>query len=118
MTEHLPKCPMLEPFSADETQHCFCTRKNPCIHDEMECICERLSAEEIGDDDFPIFTTNLNHLIDRGYPRGYADGLNAAREALKHIQHSDDCYYAEGVLCHCEIKSAIAAIDALREEKE
>ena len=43
---HLPECPMLEPFSAERKQHCFCTRKNPCIHDEMECICERLSACE------------------------------------------------------------------------
>lgn len=43
--------------------------------------------------------------------------LDAAREAVKHLQHSDDCYYAEGVLCHCEIKRVITAIDALREEK-
>ena len=44
--------------------------------------------------------------------------LDAAREAVKHLQHSDDCYYAEGVLCHCEIKSAITAIDALRKEPQ
>lgn len=40
------------------------------------------TEENIGDDDFPIFTTNLNHLIDRGYPRGYAAALEAAREAV------------------------------------
>lgn len=76
------------------------------------------TEENVDDDDFPIFTTNLNHLIDRGYPRGYADALDAAREAVKHLQHSDDCYYAEGVLCHCEIKRVITAIDALRKEPQ
>lgn len=39
-----------------------------------------------------------------------------AREAVKRLQHSDECYYREGVLCHCEIKRVIAAIDALRKE--
>lgn len=46
MTEHLPECPMLEPFSADTTQHCYCLRQNTCIHAEMECICDRLRACE------------------------------------------------------------------------
>ena len=44
--QHLPECPMLEPFSADETQHCFCSRPDTCIHYEMECICDRLRACE------------------------------------------------------------------------
>ena len=47
----------------------------------------------------------------------YHRGLDAARQAVKHLQHSDDCYYAEGVLCHCEIKRAITAIDALKEKQ-
>ncbi len=46
MNEHLPECPMLEPCSADTTQHCYCSRRNTCIHDEMECICERLRTCE------------------------------------------------------------------------
>ena len=53
----------------------------------------------------------------KGYAEGYAAALDAAREAVKHLQHSDDCYYAEGVLCHCEIKRAITAIDALKEKR-
>lgn len=57
---------------------------------------------------------HLQH--EAGWIKGYAAALNAAREAVKHLQHSDDCYYAEGVLCHCEIKCALAAIDALKEK--
>jgi len=52
------------------------------------------------------------------YCVGYSEALSAAREAVKHLQHSDDCYYAEGVLCHCEIKRVITAIDALRKEPQ
>ena len=51
------------------------------------------------------------------YSDGVREALDAAREAVKHLQHSDDCYYAEGVLCHCEIKRVITAIDALKERR-
>jgi hypothetical protein len=58
------------------------------------------------------------NLYRRHANEAYQRGLNAAREAVKHLQHSDDCYYAEGVLCHCEIKRVITAIDALRKEPQ
>ena len=47
----------------------------------------------------------------------YHRGLDAARQAVRHLQHSDDCYYAEGVLCHCEIKRVISTLDALKEKQ-
>lgn len=77
------------------------------------------TEENIGDDDIPIFTTNLNHLIDRGYPRGYADGLNAAREAIENLMREyqqasgsrqPDEDYANA------LADALIGIDALRKD--
>ena len=44
------------------------------------------------------------------------DTLEKVRNAVKHQQHSDDCYYAEGVLCNCEIKETLRTIDSLRSQ--
>ncbi len=90
MTEHLPECPMLEPYSADTTQHCFCTRKNPCIHDEMECICDALRACE-------------------------ERVLNAAREVVEEMD-LHGCHPYRFPDCNCLGPQVIAAIDALRKE--
>lgn len=105
MTEHLPECCVGE-------NDC---NANPCQRCHACCICEQLRAceQRMLDDGLPAAA---NH-GQRGYEIGYAAALDAAREAVKHLQHSDDCYYEEGVLCHCEIKRAITAIDALREKQ-
>lgn len=101
MAEHLTECPVWRCCKPDEraTMHtCICP-------DEEGIPITEHSEEEIGDDDFPIFTTNLNHLIDRGYPRGYADGLNAAREAVEVLPE-----YALRETC-------VSAIDSLKEKR-
>ena len=130
MTDHLPECPLLEPCSADIPQHGFCSRQNTicihcdqntiCIHCERECICDRLRACEervLAGASEQDYANGKSHGLLDGYEEGYSDALDAAREAVKHLQHSDDCYYAEGVLCHCEIKRVITAIDALKEKR-
>ena len=129
VTEHLPECPVWRCCKPDEraTMHM-------CICPDDERITEHLPVQR--------YYLNVRlHTSDVMQPDGnnpnltersgdwvlYAEHvyalracerrvLDAAREAVKHLQHSDDCYYAEGVLCHCEIKRAITAIDALRKE--
>ena len=81
-----------------------------------QCICDTLRACEDRvreDEQSHNFSPDIHW---DGMAEAYQRGLDAAREAVKHLQHSDDCYYAQGVLCHCEIKRAITAIDALRKE--
>lgn len=101
--QHLPECPMLEPFSADETQHCFCSRPDTCIHYEMECICDRLRACE------ERMREKHRHRCsgcDWCYSDGAREALDAAREAVSALPE-----YRMRDAC-------IAAIEQLREEKK
>ena len=70
------------------------------------------TEENIGDDDFPIFTTNLNHLIDRGYSRGYAAALDDVEVAVYKVKLrpvvAGPLMFRRG--------DVLFAIDALREE--
>ena len=127
MTEHLPECPLLEPCSADIPQHGFCSRQNTicihcdqntiCIHCERECICDRLRAcEQRCDEKRHAEVRAWSELSRDNFDHGYAAALDAAREAVKYLQHSDDCYYAGGDLCHCEMKPVIEAVRALKEK--
>ena len=102
MTEHLPEC--WAKHDSDPPAWCIC--------DELRACAKRVLAGASEQD----YANGKSHGLLDGYEEGYSDALDAAREAVKHLQHSDDCYYAEGVLCHCEIKRAITAIDALRKE--
>ena len=114
---HLPECPMLEPFSADTTQHCFCTRK-PCIHDEMECICSHLRAceERVREDEQSHnFSPDIHW---DGMAEAYLRGIDAAREAVLGAK-AIDVYYGRGSDEPPQfvwLNNAISAIDALREE--
>ncbi len=109
MTEHLPECPMLEPCSADTTQHCYCSRRNTCIHDEMECICERLRACEKRMLDDDVFSAAYHG--QKGYDVGYAAALGAAWEAVAALPKG-----GMGQRAHELWRNALAAIDALRED--
>lgn len=108
---HLPECPMLEPFSAETKQHCFCTRKNPCIHDEMECICEKLRACErrVRAEYGSLRTMHACADLAR------ANGIKAARGAVAALRGyfgTDDS--GDGTVWVEKI-NALSVIDALRE---
>ena len=101
---------MLEPCSADTTQHCYCSRRNTCIHDEMECICERLrTCEE------RMLTTYLAR-------DNFEAGLDAARKAVGNIAERWDHWEGERRISmeidgqFIDRDDALAAIDALREK--
>lgn len=92
MVDHLTECPLLEPCSADTPNHGFCSRQNTiCIHCERQCICDRLRACE-------------QRVLD-------------AAEAS--VERAHDWYeLSEGLEGRAMMKcDALAAIDALREEK-
>ena len=115
MTEHLPECPMLEPYSADTTQHCFCTRKNPCIHDEMECICDALRAcearvQKIAYQQGLGAGSDEHRQHEAGFVKGYAAALDTAREAVAVIRGK--WVFGPRIYKH----EALTAIDALKEK--
>ena len=109
MTEHLPEC--LVPDFDKSLWICICNQLRACearVSAFYSAEIERQGAQ---------WEKSCRQFYRSGSDDGRELALDAAREAVKHLQHSDDCYYAEGVLCHCEIKRVITAIDALREEK-
>jgi len=118
MTEHLPECPILEPCSADTTQHCYCSRQNACIHDEMECICDRLRAceERVREDERSNNFTPDDFA--NAMAESYRRGLDTAREAVlgaKAVDVACDRALDEPAQ-FVWLNNALAAIDALREK--
>jgi hypothetical protein len=120
MTEHLPECPMLEPCSADTTQHCYCSRQNACIHDEMECICDRLRAceqrvaEETEAAMMEFFYWKPSPPHDQHY---FADNICAY--CVGHREALDAAAQRVAALPEYAMRDACGlAIDALREEKK
>lgn len=108
MTDHLPECPLLEPCSADIPQHGLCPRQNTiCIHCERQCFCERLLACE------------RRVLDDAREAVAALDAYYAIEECqgnpLRKGDPEDPDPWHQGHLI--ERDNALAAIDALREEK-
>jgi len=102
MTEHLP---------IQRWQHlpeCWAKHQSD---PQAWCICHELRACE----------QRVEESIDRAWEQAAqlavaharTATLDAAREAVAAL----DAYYAEGVLCHCEIKRVITAINALKEKQ-
>ena len=102
LIKHLPECPM-------STKDTIC-RCLPCICDALRACEARVREDERSNNFTPDDFSD-------GMTGTYLRGLDAAREAVRNLQHSDDCYYAEGVLCHCEIKRVISTLDALKEKQ-
>lgn len=107
MTDHLPECPLLEPCDDEVAEHGYCSMQHGvfCIHCQRWCVCDRLRACEQR-----VRDKHSQPDAYRGWVKGYAAGLDAARKAVRAIPMDDMC-------CMCPTDKALtAAIDALREK--
>ena len=107
MTDHLPECPQL----TEKPDWYCCEDCDPGVWDD--CICDRLRACEqrvrMEDDDYAYVAAQAEA---DGRRRGWADALDAARRA---VDSALDAPPQHNVRVVAQI--ALAAIDALREEK-
>ena len=71
------------------------------------CVTDwKCNGPHIDDVDLPQYNAGMQAV--------YESALRDAVEAVKRVQHSDDCYslYDENARCVCEIRPALAAIEA------
>lgn len=106
MTIHLPDC-IYTPERFDPEQN--------IVWDGKPCICERLRAceQRVRDEERAGAPVAMIELA--GYSRGYAAGVQAAREAVAAIPHWDEDS-GESLFRACDKDNVLAAIDALRGE--
>ena len=124
MTEHLPECRLSEPCDIDITDHGFCSMQVDeqffCIHCMSECICERLRAceqrvaEETEAAMMESFYWKPSPPHDQHY---FADNICAY--CVGHREALDAAVQRVAALPEYKLRdTCVAAIDALREEKQ
>lgn len=95
MTEHLPECPMSTKDAICCSLACVCEALRAC---EQRVSCEYLTPAALA----------LTGMGDPRYAKGYADGLDAAREVVVSVGTGSGYVITRNL--------TLAAIDALRGE--